>query len=242
MDRNSEPDITPEEHALAERGELLVANAVRETMAPHSLRMALERDRQPARPQMGAARSRRFGFLTRIVTPARAGALAAIAVAVGGVALLGSGDDGTLKFGPKTGPTINQVASLHGLPSLAAPPRASHGRLLAKVDNVAFPSWNKLDWHASGKRADSVGGRRVTTVFYRGKAGVIGYSIVEGKALVGWPAGQDINDEGETYRVVRHSGSRTLVVWNQRGRTCVVDAPSALPNTKLIKLVATESV
>ena len=42
---------------------------------------------------------------------------------------------------------------------------------------------------------------------------------------------------GTTYTVVR-SGERTLVTWEQGGRTCIVGAPKAVPASRLVNLAA----
>lgn len=232
MARNSEPNITEEERIDAERGAALIAAAMSQTFAPQSLREAIERDRARAGAQ--PARRRRFG---RLLGPAGAAALAAcVAAVIAAVSIFPTGDGGT------AGPSIAQVASISGLPALSPAPHSAGANLDVAVEGLIFPDWGWLNWHASGRRADTVNGRHVTTVFYSGPTGVkLGYSIVAGKPIGGWPAGRDVRRGDDTYRIA-HGAGRTTIVWLQKNHTCVVDAPSSVPDDKLITLAAAESV
>ena len=69
----------------------------------------------------------------------------------------------------------------------------------------------------------------------------LGYAIVAGKALGQAPAGDDVVKAGETYRVA-HDGGRTTVSWTQEGHTCVIDAPSTVPDAKLLELASSSNI
>ncbi|WP_354699476.1 hypothetical protein DSM112329_05193 [Paraconexibacter sp. AEG42_29] len=228
--------LTDEEQALADRGAALIAAAVADprTLAPHSLREAIERDRAKAVP---ARRAGWFG-VARARVLAGGGVLAAAVIALV-LALGGSGD------GPG-GPTAVQVASIGRLPATgpapaAAPPPgpAQKASLDAEVEGLPFPDWEgKFRWVATGQRSDEAAGRSVRTVFYRNEKGAtLGYSIVAGEPIGGAPAGRDVRSGPGTYRVAKADG-RTTVTWTQDGHTCVIDAPSTVPDAKLVELAS----
>ena len=179
----------PPEDELAERGRVLVAEAVSGVSAPHGLRERIEADR---------VRAARRGRRRRFALPA-AGLAAVTAVLVALVVL--SGDE------PGSGPTFAQAAALTARPS------------------------------SPGINRTQVGDRDATTVGYTGPRGsTIGYTIVEGPPLDA-PDGRQVRRGGTTYTVVR-SGGRTLVTWEQDGRTCIVGAPRAVPASRLVNLAA----
>jgi hypothetical protein len=226
--------LTDEELALAARGADLVAAALAdpEALAPASLREAIERERA----QAAAAPARSFGRARgRLI--AVLGGVAAVVVAL--VIALGGSDGGS------SGPTAVQVAAIGRLPATAPAPAAvpvtgtAQARLDADVEGLAFPDWTAaFKWAASGRRADEVGGRAVTTVFYRNaKGATLGYSIVAGDPIGGAPAGRDVTVGQEAYRVA-HGAGRTTVTWTQDGHTCVIDAPSTVPDAKLVELAS----
>jgi hypothetical protein len=223
--------LSAEEQALAERGQSLVAAAVADTSAPLRLREAIERDRAKAaeRPRRSLPSFGRVG--------AGVGVLAAAAVGV----VIAVGDGGGGGGGGKL--TLATVISIgqHSKPTQAAP-AASGGRLNVSVDGVAFPNWTSLKWPAVGRRTDSMGGRRIETVFYRSKAlgQTISYSIVSGdplpepKNVVRVPLGNEIYS-------VQHTGAQTFITWEQAGQTCVVVSSSLVADSKLVKLASTEA-
>jgi hypothetical protein len=227
--------LTDEERALAERGAALLAAAMADPQAraPQSLRESLERARVPPPPATW------LGFVrARVVAAAGAAVAATAAVLVLLVLTLGGGgDDG----GPAA-PTVAQVAAVSRLPATDPAPRPGGGippRLAAQVQGLPFPDWEQaFAWPATGQRRDSVGGRPVTTVFYRSPKGVtLGYAIVSGDALAGVPDGRDVVRGTATYRVARAAG-RTTVTWIQQGHTCVIDAPSSVPDARLLELAS----
>jgi hypothetical protein len=235
-------DIPPdaEELARSERGRELIAQAVADprNAAPASLREALEQDR--ARAAAGGrarpAARRRFAW-PRGRLLAGGGALAAAAVAVALVLVLGTGG------GAQGGPSIERVADVSRMPATAPAPAGIPGatprRLNVAVEGLAFPDWEaRFAWRATGRRVDRVSGRAVTTVAYRNAAGAtLGYAIVAGEPVGGAPPGADVVRDGETYRVA-HDGGRTTIAWTQAGHTCVIDAPSKVPDAKLLELAS----
>ena len=47
--------------------------------------------------------------------------------------------------------------------------------------------------------------------------------------------------KGKTYHVAE-AGRRTIVTWNQQGHTCVIVAPSAVPQARVVELAASRNV
>lgn len=222
-----------EERARAERGAALIAAAMAhpEAQAPASLREAL------ATPRPAAAPARAFSprRLRRGLVAAGGLALAAVLALV---LALGGGGSGN---GGGRGPTVAQVAALGRLPALQGAPRAAGGvspRLTTAVQGLAFPDWGpRFGWSATGQRRDHVGGRAVTTVFYRRGGVQVGYSIVAGRPVPAPARGSTVRRGGLAYRVTR-DGGRTVVSWTQGGHTCVIGAPAAFPYAEVLRLAA----
>jgi hypothetical protein len=222
--------LTDEELALAERGRALVAAAMADPQAraPRALRDALaEAPAAAARPPADRRRSR-----VRRIAPAL-GLLAVVVLAL--VVALGGSNDGP------GAPSVRQVAAVARMPASAPAPVAIGGDpalLDARVGRLDFPDWREAyEWHATGRRDDRVGDRAVTTVAYRYRDGTtIGYAIVAGPP-VGQGPGRDMSRRGARYRVSASAGRRT-VTWTQAGHTCVIDAPSTVSATELVKLAS----
>jgi hypothetical protein len=221
--------LTDEELALAERGRMLVAAAMADPQAraPQALREALAAGPAGAGRPAGGRRSRVWR-----IAPALG--LLAVAVLALVVALGGSND------GPDA-PSVRQVAAVARMPASAPAPAAIGGDpalLDARVGRLAFPDWREAyGWRATGRRDDRVGGRAVTTLAYRYRDGTtISYAIVAGRP-VGPAPGRDISLRGARYRVSASAGRRT-VTWTQAGHTCVIDAPSTVSATELVKLAS----
>ncbi|MDX6688857.1 MAG: hypothetical protein QOG15_314 [Solirubrobacteraceae bacterium] len=234
MEPRDETPSTAAEIERSERGRELIAAALGDprNQAPASLREALEDQRTRAAAAAAPAARRRFGLLRGRMLAA-GGAFAAVIVVI--VLAVGGGSDG--------GPSIDRVAAYGRQPATAPAPATVPGtepaQLNVAVEGLNFPDWQaKFAWRATGRRADRVGGRDVTTVFYRtAKGATLGYAIVAGKPIGGAPAGDDVVVAGETYRVA-HGGGRTTVTWTQDGHTCVIDAPSAVPDARLVALAS----
>jgi hypothetical protein len=230
--RDDDIALTDEELALARRGAALVAAAMThpEARAPQALREALERGGPVAR----ASRPRLAWPVRRIVAPAIAAACvlaAALVVALGGTPE-GAG-----------APSLEQVAAVTRLPALrGAPAAVGGGRLSLSVEGLAFPDWRgRFGWATTGRRTDRLGGRVVTTVFYRyATHRRLGYAIVTGSPLRP-PAGRDVISGGARYRVFTRGG-RTTVTWTQARHTCVIDAPATVAAAELVRLAAWANV
>jgi hypothetical protein len=224
--------LSEEELELARNGEELIAAAVADVRAPQSLREAIERDREraAARAQVPFWRRHRLGLA---VAGVAAAALAAVAIA------LQTGSNGTE-------PSLTKVYAATQLPPTKAAPARLGGSppvLDAKVGNLKFPDWQqKFGWKAVGRRADSLSGRPVTTVFYRNPEGArLGYSVVSGDPLGGKPPGRQVTRKGNTYHVAR-DGEHTTVTWTQQGHTCAIVASSTVPQANLVDLAASRNV
>jgi hypothetical protein len=226
-DENDIP-LTDEELARAREGEALIAAAVADVQAPHSLREAIERDRQRAAARVPFWRRHRW-----ILAASGAAALGVVAIvlSVGGGA---------------AEPSLADVYASAKLAPTEAAPDPTGGDppvLAAKVDNIVFPDWQeKFGWKAVGRRDETVADRPVTTVFYRNPDGArLGYAIVSGDALDGTPPGRQVKRDGNTYHVARE-GERTIVTWTQDGQTCVITTASAVPPANLVDLADSRNV
>jgi hypothetical protein len=230
-DENDTP-LTEEELALAREGEALISAAVADVHAPQSLREAIERDRQRASVRARAPFWRRHRWGVAAAGTAAA-ALAAVAIA------LQTGGD-------NADPSLNEVyaaAQLHPTSAAPAPAGGEPPVLDAKVGALEFPDWQEtFGWKAVGRRDSDLGGRRVTTVFYRNAEGaLLGYAVVAGDSLGGHPAGRPVEHKGNTYDVSR-GDERTIVTWTQQGHTCAIVAPSEVPQSTLVDLAASRNV
>jgi hypothetical protein len=230
-DENDKP-LTEEELARAREGEALIAAAVADVRAPQSLRETIERDRERAAARARAPFWRRHRWIL-----ATAGAAAAVLVVVAVTLQTG---------GSTTEPSLNNVVAAARLEPTKAAPRPVGGtppNVGAKVDNLVFPDWQEsFGWRAVGRRDDTLSGRPVTTVFYRnGEGARLGYAVVSGDALGAAPPGRKVTRKGKSYHVAR-AGTRTIVTWEQQGHTCVIEAPAAVPATRLVELAASRNV
>ncbi|MGA9858355.1 MAG: hypothetical protein WBQ18_10880 [Solirubrobacteraceae bacterium] len=126
------------------------------------------------------------------------------------------------------GPTpanIGQAARLALAASTQGPPAADPsqpGRLTIANAGLPFPDWTTdLGWRASGARVDTLGARRVVTVFYTGRDGTrVGYGIVSGAPLRS-VRGTVVNRYGVPF-TLDQIGSVRLVTWRRNGHTCVI--------------------
>lgn len=226
MDDHADSPMTEEERALAQRGAVLVAAAVRspEAQAPPALREAIEDRRATAGTPRG-----RWGARRILAGLAVAGAIAGTVFAG-----LNAGSD------LPGGPDVLRVATVSArTPDRPAPAPAGDRRLAAEVEGVAFPDWStKFDWETVGRRDQQLGGREVTTVTYRSPEGVpAAYSIVSGAALALPKADRTTVRGSITYRLVDRGG-QTVVTWEEQGHTCVLVAPSSVPLDTLVDLAS----
>jgi hypothetical protein len=215
--------VDPLDEELAERGRALIAAAVAETMAPLALRERIEADRaRAAKP----ARSRRL----RALLPA-GGLVAAAVVAV--VLVVGGGSGA---------PSVLATAALAtGGPVLPAPAEdTSNGAVLkASMDGVPFPYWGgSFHWEAVGARNDKIEDRDAKTVYYDNPKGArAAYTILGGDTIDAPSGSQETTKNGVELFITENEGRR-IVTWTRNGHTCVLSAPLAVPQDKLLELAA----
>ncbi len=151
-------------------------------------------------------------------------AMAAAAVAGVAIALL-SGGGGTQALNVRDASALTLGTATSGAPRELS---AHSGELNIAADGVPFPYWKeRFGWRSTGARTDTLGGHRVTTVFYAGPDGRrIGYAIVAGTPPAGLltslrTAGQVSWHGGVSYRLLHQNGT-PVVVWQRDGRLCVL--------------------
>jgi len=215
--------VDPLDDELAERGRALIAAAVAETMAPLALRERIEADRARAAK---SARPRRL----RALVPA-GGLVAAAVVAV--VLLAGGG---------ATAPSVLATAALAtGGPVLPAPTEnASNGAVLkASMEGVHFPYWGgSFQWEAVGARDDKIEDRSAKTVYYENPKGVrAAYTILGGDKIDAPSSAHKQTRRGIELWITKDHGRR-IVTWTRAGHTCVLSAPLAVPEQKLLELAS----
>ena len=136
--------------------------------------------------------------------------------------------------------TVADAATIAVRPATAviAEPRDDAATLpLLSAAGLPFPYWeDRFGWVATGARSDDVGGRHVTTVFYRSHGHEIAYTIIPGAPLRAVAGAHTTERSG----VVVHSfvnGGRLVVTWERRGHTCVLSG-AGVPLSALIRLAA----
>lgn len=159
-----------------------------------------------------------------------AGVLAAVVLVLGSV--VPGGGQGVL--------TIAEAATIAARPAttvVAEPPHdaATLPRLTAA--ELPFPYWeDRFGWVATGVRRDDVGGRRLTTVYYRRDGREIAYTIVPGSSLPAVAGALTTTRGGVTVRSVGEP-ERSVVTWERRGHTCVLSG-TGVPIAALVSLAA----
>jgi hypothetical protein len=90
-----------------------------------------------------------------------------------------------------------------------------------------------------GQRADTIGGRRIVTVFYRGRNGArIGYAIVPGSP-VAVNGGRTVTRSGVRFTLF-NVGRARAITWRRDGHTCVV-AGHGVNDRTLVALATAET-
>jgi hypothetical protein len=216
----------PLDDELAERGRLLIAAAVAETMAPLALRERIEADsRSEAR---SGARSRSRGVLGWLLP---AGGLAAAAAVVL-----------VLVLGNANAPSVLATASLATAgPVLPAPAEDNTNRavLKASMEGVPFPYWgDSFQWKAVGARDDTIEDRRARTVFYDNAKGLRAAYTILGGDKIDAPSGSRKQTRRGIQLWITQDKGRRIVTWTRAGHTCVLSAPLAVPEQKLLELAS----
>jgi hypothetical protein len=214
--------------ALAEQERAVTMLRALDEPAPAALRA---RVREMTDGAAHTARPRRVARWRRSLLVPVATALAVAVAAL--VVLLGSGGS--------SAPTVPQTArlALAAATSPAPPEDPAHSGLLRlRVGGIAFPYYGRTaGWEATGARTDTIGGRRIVTVFYMAQGHRVGYAIVSGDPLE-VSGGQLINEHGVGYRL-QHAGDALLITWRQGGHTCVI-AGHRVSTSTLLALAAAE--
>jgi hypothetical protein len=178
-----------------------------------------------------AERDRRASRRTRLRAWAAGGAVAVALVALAAALVV--------VLAPASGPSVLDAAALAGRgPEAPAPARdpADPDALALSVEGVAFPAWSEERWRATGKRSDTLEGRRAATVYYSGAgAARLAYTIVGGGALE-WPEGsrRTVRD-GLEVRLLRRPGG-VVATWREQGHQCVISAPASVPDGVVLTL------
>ena len=197
--------------------------------APESLHKRVENMVEEA--QSRAPARRRIGWATptgRFSIAVAGAALAAAIAIVLAVTLPGGGNSSTLT--PRAAATLALAPATSPAPSESA---SNHSELTASVGGVAFPYWKeRFGWRGSGARNDTVGGRKVTTIFYSNPSGRrVGYAIVAGPAPASG-GGALVRRWGVSYRISSQDGAN-VIVWRRGGRLCVMAGRGVSPHTLL---------
>lgn len=197
------PELTA---ALAEQERAVTMLRGLDEPAPASLRARVDE-------LAGASAPRRAPRWRRVLVLPGATAIAAAVAAI--VILIGGGT---------TAPTVPAAARFAvasaTLPSPPANPNQP-GQLTLHGAGIPFPAWDKRGWTATGARADTVGGRRITTVFYTSPSGRrVGYAITSGAPLSG-VHGETVTRYGVTF-TMQPSGDAKLITWVRNGHTCII--------------------
>jgi anti-sigma factor RsiW len=199
------PELTA---ALAEQERAVTMLRALDEPAPAALRARLD-----DLTGVSAPRRRRAGrWRPAFVLPGATVIAAAAAVVV------------ILVTGGTTAPTVPAAAHFAlasaTLPSPAVAPNGSD-ELTLRGAGIPFPAWSKQGWTTDGARTDTVGGRRITTVFYKGPNGKrIGYAITGGTPLSG-VHGNTASRYGVTF-TMQPAGGAKLITWVRNGHTCII--------------------
>jgi len=185
----------------------------------------------PAPPALQASVAQRY-FRRRGLRARRApliGFATALAGAAVALALVLSSSAGV--------PTVLQVTKL----ALARPTASAPPTLVATGTTISFPDWSRRGWPNAGVRTDRLGGRAVTTEFYRSyEAGTLGYAIVSGAPLRWGASGSSVASAGERYTLIGTGGAQ-IVTWVQDGHTCILASRTASSGALLRLAISQET-
>jgi hypothetical protein len=178
----------------------------------------------------------------RALTPAARPRLPLFALGIGGV--LGAlALTLAMLSGAQGGLTVAQAATLAARAPAArvAEPAQSaddSGKLpRISAAGLPFPYWeDRFGWVATGVRHDTLGGRTLTTVFYRFDGRRIAYTIVPGTRLPDAKGARTITRAGTVVHAST-AGGRLILTWVRRGHTCVLSG-AGVPLDALTALAA----
>jgi hypothetical protein len=212
--------------ALAEQQRAVTLLRALDQPAPDSLRRRLDEltgSERAARPAL----RRRF-FALPAATVLAIAVVAVVVVVQGGTAAPTVPQTVRFALAASTMPSPSEAGSESGLLSLRAA-------------GIAFPYWQQtVGWKTTGSRTDTLGGRRIVTVFYTDADNSrVGYSIVAGAPLAA-TRGTVRNVDGVRF-TFSHVGSARLVTWLRAGHTCVI-AGRWVTDQTLLRLVTGDAI
>jgi anti-sigma factor RsiW len=214
-------EASPERTALFERERRVVEllhEARSSERAPERLRARVA----AVRPEARAVSRRRAGW-----SGALAGAVAALALAL--VLTLPGG-------APSLAQATLVAARGPAQPAPAPDPRAPRAQLGRDVEDVYFPNWSSTGWRAVGQRMDTVGGRKMVTVYYQWRGAQVAYTIVSMPALA-QPAAPVSYLHGLALRTLTVS-NRLVVTWRRADHTCILSSVQGVSASDLRALAA----
>jgi hypothetical protein len=162
------------------------------------------------------------------------GAVAAVAAAAAVAVVISLGGSAT----PSVLATVRLASAGPALPPPAHDAR-NPSLLRTKIEGIPFPDWNEqFKWRAVGARTDEIEGRQTKTVYYENPLGArAAYTIVGGEAIPPPDGARTLRLRGNAFHLLRQDGRR-VVVWDRRGHTCVMSAPTSVPEERLLDLAA----
>jgi hypothetical protein len=107
------------------------------------------------------------------------------------------------------------------------------------MEGVPFPYWgDSFQWKAVGARDDKIEDRSAKTVYYENPKGVrAAYTILGGDTIDAPSGSREQTHNGIELWITQDKGRR-IVTWTRAGHTCVLSAPIAVPEQKLLELAA----
>ena len=220
--------VDPLDEELAERGRALIAAAVAETMAPLALRERIEADR--ARAGQAAARGARAACWARSLP---AGGLVAAAV----VALRAR----RRRRRERPERARDRLAGHAAARCCPRRPRTSPTAPCSRRRWRACPSPTGAT-RSSGRPSARATTRSRTasakTVFYDNPKGARAAYTILGGDTIDAPSGAYEKDMNGVKLFITTDNGRRIVTWTRNGHTCVLSAPLAVPEQKLLELAA----
>ncbi|HET9094219.1 MAG TPA: hypothetical protein VFN36_03945 [Solirubrobacteraceae bacterium] len=137
-------------------------------------------------------------------------------------------------------PSVAQAAALATRPPTApAPvsdPQDPQKLLATRVGTLHFPNWAAAGgWRAVGRRADRLGDRTATTVYYAHDHRWVVYSIISSPALPATARPTPSARSGPNITTLSRRG-RVTVVWTESGHTCLLTGSRGMSVADLTRL------